>query len=145
MSAQVFASFGQAAAFARRMAQDQRISVRIARRGDEFVVEEPAQPSEGAGSTPIAGPLPPPGASGPGSAVAALAGDRRCIECGAVISPARVLALPEVARCVICQSSYEATHDTRRRVDEGFAGTREDHKTMRGQLRGDIRHRDREG
>ncbi|MGH8670803.1 MAG: TraR/DksA C4-type zinc finger protein [Burkholderiales bacterium] len=70
---------------------------------------------------------------------------RLCVECGDVIPPACIVATPTVTRCVSCQSKFELAHDTRRRVDEGLGGTREDHKKMRGQLRSDMRNRGRGG
>ena len=70
-------------------------------------------------------------------------GARLCVECGVVISPDRVRAVPSVTRCIKCQSQFEGTHDTRPRINEGLAGTREGHKKMRGQLWGDMRNRGR--
>ena len=68
---------------------------------------------------------------------------RLCIDCGVVIPPERVRAVPSVSLCVRCQSFLEQNHDTRAYVDEGLAGTREGHKRMRGQLWGDMRNRAR--
>jgi len=62
--------------------------------------------------------------------------------CGAVI-PALRAKDPSVSRCSGCQSDYEKTHDTRRYIDEGIAGTREEHKKMRSQLWNDMVNRGR--
>lgn len=35
-----------------------------------------------------------------------------CIDCGAEIEPARLLAEPTVLRCTACQQRYERQHDT---------------------------------
>lgn len=56
---------------------------------------------------------------------------RLCISCGVVIPQARVEAYPNVSRCIKCQSTYEQTHDTRPRGNEGFGGTREENIRMR--------------
>ena len=71
---------------------------------------------------------------------------RLCIDCGEQITEARVKALPDTTRCVGCQSRLEssAPNSHVRKIDEGLAGTREGHKRMRGQQRGDMLKRNRE-
>lgn len=121
-------------------------------RAPQFVVEskatlEPAQPQAPKPTPPAArqAPTPPKRARPPtpNPAPVAAANERLCIECGVVIPPGRVKAVPTVSRCMKCQESFEQNHDTRRRIDEGLAGTREGHKKMRGQLWGDMRNRGR--
>lgn len=63
--------------------------------------------------------------------VALSADTRLCIDCGVVIPQARVEAAPNVSRCIKCQSAYERTNDTRSRINEGIAGTREENIRMR--------------
>jgi hypothetical protein len=69
---------------------------------------------------------------------------RECDDCGNIIPPQRVEAIPNVTRCVRCQTEYEKRHDTKAHINEGIAGTREENKRLRGQLQSDIRKRGRE-
>lgn len=151
MTACSFTTFADASAFAKRMAQEHKAVVRLVRRASEFIVEgtfpadapvqvecEPERPPLGA-KTLRPKPAPPSGSSSGGS----VADARLCIECGGVIPHARVVAVPAVSRCVKCQSVFEHTHDTRPHINEGLAGTRDENKKMRGQLRGDMRNRGR--
>lgn len=145
-----FASFAEAAAFARRMALEHKAAVRLVRRANEFIVEgvfpagtpvqiepEPKRPPLGAKARPTD--TAPPLVSG---SIESVANDALlCIECGVVIPHARIEAVPTVSRCIKCQSAFEHTHDTRPRINEGLAGTREENKKMRGQLWGDMRNR----
>jgi RNA polymerase-binding transcription factor DksA len=68
---------------------------------------------------------------------------RLCSDCGIEVPPERIHAAPDVKRCFKCQNNFEMHHDTRPRIDEGLAGTREEHKKMRGQLWGDMQSRGR--
>jgi len=36
-------------------------------------------------------------------------GDGRCVDCGEPISPERLEALPDAARCLSCQAAWEQT------------------------------------
>jgi len=121
MPARAFPTFAEASAFAKNIAQEHKTLVHIVRRGAEFVVESKVALE-----------------------FSKRANERVCIECGAVIPPERVKAIPAVSRCLKCQSSFEQTHDTRRRINEGLAGTREGHKKMRGKLWGEMRKRSRD-
>ena len=67
--------------------------------------------------------------------------DRLCVDCYKAIPEERLSIAPNTIRCVSCQSNYEKTHDTRPRINEGIAGTREENKKMRGQVWGEIRNR----
>lgn len=69
---------------------------------------------------------------------------RPCSECGQAIPEARLLKVPDARFCVACQEKYERTHDTRPHIDEGLAGSREDHKRMRAKQWGDMARRSRE-
>lgn len=146
-----FTSFATASAFAKRMAQEHKATVRLVRRSNEFFVEgtfpadafshvEPKseQPPLGAETPPTNSDAP--SNSGPAKSVTCA---RLCIECGATIPHARVVAVPTVSRCVKCQSEFEHTHDTRPHINEGLGGTRDENKKMRGQLWGDMRNRGR--
>ena len=66
-----------------------------------------------------------------------------CVDCDVEIPIARLRAIPNVIRCAACQEKLESSHPEliERRVDEGLAGTREDHKKMRGKLYSDMRKR----
>lgn len=68
-----------------------------------------------------------------------------CIDCQKKIPEARLAISPNAVRCVSCQSAFEKTHDTRPKINEGLAGTREENKRMRGQIWGEIRGRSRGG
>lgn len=69
---------------------------------------------------------------------------RPCADCGCPIPAARLAVSPNAGRCINCQNNFERVHDTRRKIDEGIAGTREENKHMRGQLRSEMRNRGRE-
>lgn len=144
-----FASFVDASAFAKRMAQEHKAAVRLVRRTNEFIVEgafptvtsdhiEPEWLPIDAKSSPKNLATPPCSES-----VESVTDARLCIECGVVIPQARVVAVPTVSRCVKCQAEFERTHDTRTHINEGLAGTRDENKKMRGQLWGDMRNRGR--
>ncbi len=68
-----------------------------------------------------------------------------CIDCGKPIRPARLNIDPGVQRCVQCQSSFERSTPaaTKRMVDEGLAGSREDHKKLRAREWGAMMNRHR--
>jgi len=68
---------------------------------------------------------------------------RLCSDCGISIPPERINAVPDITRCIKCQNDFEMHHDTRPRINEGLAGTRDAHKKMRGKLWGDMRNRGR--
>lgn len=68
---------------------------------------------------------------------------RLCGGCGQAIPAARLRSMPGAQFCVACGEKYEKTHDTRPRIDEGLAGSREDHKRMRGKQWGDMVQRSR--
>jgi hypothetical protein len=72
--------------------------------------------------------------------------DYLCIDCGELIPLARVEAIPNVQRCVNCQRLFEKKDSsiTTRRIDEGLAGSRDDHKKMRSRQWGDMIRRHRE-
>jgi hypothetical protein len=72
--------------------------------------------------------------------------DCLCIDCGELIPPARVKAVPNVQRCAKCQSLLERRDPsiTKRRMDEGLAGSRDDNKKMRSRQWGDMIKRRRE-
>ena len=72
--------------------------------------------------------------------------DFLCIDCGGLIPPARVEAIPNVQRCTKCQSLFESRDPSifKRRVDEGLAGSRDDNKKMRARQWGDMQRRRRE-
>lgn len=144
-----FASFVDASAFAKRMAQEHKAAVRLVRRANEFIVEgafptdtrdhiEPQYLPIDSKSSPENLATPPSSES-----VEFVTDARLCIECGVIIPQARVVAVPTVSRCVKCQAEFERTHDTRPHINEGLAGTRNENKKMRGQLWGDMRNRDR--
>ncbi len=71
---------------------------------------------------------------------------KQCVDCGASIPAARIQANPATERCVRCQQAFEQLDPslTERKIDEGLAGTREDHKRMRGNLRSDMGKRNYE-
>jgi RNA polymerase-binding transcription factor DksA len=153
MTSRLFSEFAEASAFAKQVAKDQKIVVRILRRADQFIVEGDfaAEPPT---SKPPASKLQPRYSTAlpqkqkvaikPHAQAASDLDDvRLCIDCGVVIPPERVHTIPSVARCVRCQSALEQNRDTRAYIDEGLAGTREGHKRMRGQLWGDMRNRAR--
>ena len=139
MSGHVFKSFAEAAAAAKTIARDSKALAYIVRRGNDYIVETnparaPRQPRSGSGPSPSSHAM----ATQP-----AASRERLCIDCGLVIPPARLAATPSVSRCLKCQSAFEKTRDTRPRIDEGLAGTREGHKRMRAHLWGDMRNRSR--
>ena len=69
-----------------------------------------------------------------------------CIDCGSEIPEARLKAIPGVTRCSSCQEKIEKRNPAsfERKVDEGLAGTREDHKRMQGKQFSDMRRRNYE-
>lgn len=71
---------------------------------------------------------------------------KNCSDCGAPIPDARVRNNPDCKRCVRCQKAYEKDNPslTERKIDEGLAGSREDHKRMRGNQMSDMRKRNHE-
>jgi len=72
--------------------------------------------------------------------------DHFCVDCGNLIPQARVEAIPNVQRCTKCQSLNERQNPSvvKRKVDEGLAGSREDHKKMRARQWSDMIRRHRE-
>jgi len=72
-----------------------------------------------------------------------------CIDCGNVIPSEHARAIQFIAlRCLDCQASIERkarkeeqNSTTRRYINEGLAGTREDHKKMRARDWGDMQKR----
>lgn len=76
----------------------------------------------------------------------------RCIDCGNIIPSEHARAIQFIAlRCLDCQSSIERkarkeeqNSITRRYINEGLAGTREDHKKMRAHDWGDMQKRRKE-
>ena len=69
--------------------------------------------------------------------------ERLCNACQEPIPEERLKSLPNTQYCVRCQSQSESGHDTRRYADEGLAGSREDHKKMRGRQWGGMVQRSR--
>jgi RNA polymerase-binding transcription factor DksA len=67
-----------------------------------------------------------------------------CIDCGEEISKARIRANPNANRCVHCQGLIEKINPSsiKRMVDDGLAGSREDHKKLRANLYSDMRNRE---
>jgi RNA polymerase-binding transcription factor DksA len=145
-----FASFTEASAFAKSAAHETQCSVSVFQQGDKWLVEYLPSPQEMDTSS-IATHLSSKQASmdvrvakpHEKSALENPLLIKYCIGCGRCIPPARVELNPNVARCTKCQSEFEQTHDTRQKIDEGLAGTRDAHKKMRGQLWGDMRNRGR--
>ena len=66
---------------------------------------------------------------------------RLCIDCMKSIPEQRLAIAPKSIRCVKCQYEFEKTHDTRPKIDEGLAGSREENKRMRAQVWGEIKKR----
>lgn len=66
---------------------------------------------------------------------------RPCAICGQRIPRERTLKNPDARHCVTCLSSLEG--DFRHYIDEGIAGTREEHKVIRGKIWSDSRNRDK--
>jgi hypothetical protein len=67
--------------------------------------------------------------------------NRLCTRCGQRIPQARVDLMPNVLRCVRCQSNVEETQDTRTKADEGFGGSREDIRKMKARQWGEVANR----
>ena len=146
MTTRTFSAFAEASTFAKQLATDWKIVVRILRCADQYVVEgdfaaeSPKPTRQPRYSTAL--PQKQEVAIKPRVQAASNAENARlCIDCGIVIPPERVSTAPSVSRCVRCQAALEQNHDTRAYIDEGLAGTREGHKRMRGQLWGDMRNR----
>jgi hypothetical protein len=59
--------------------------------------------------------------------------DHNCIECGEPIPEARLKITPQPCRCVECQQTLERKNpdNCKRKIDEGLAGSREDHKRLK--------------
>jgi RNA polymerase-binding transcription factor DksA len=68
---------------------------------------------------------------------------RLCENCDQSIPAARLAKVPDARLCIACQASYESTHDTRPHIDEGLAGSREDHKRMRSKQWSEMVQRSR--
>ena len=68
---------------------------------------------------------------------------RLCEGCGRSIPSARLAKVPDARLCVPCQTAHESTHDTSPHIDEGLAGSREDHKRMRGKQWNEMVQRSR--
>ncbi len=66
-----------------------------------------------------------------------------CIDCEEILK-ARIRANPNANRCVHCQGLIEIINPSsvKRMVDEGLAGSREDHKKLRANLYSDMRKRE---
>lgn len=84
----------------------------------------------------------------PSSELSASSGDesvsaRLCVECFQSIPSARLKASPYTHHCTKCLSKLEKRLDYHQYIDEGIAGTREEHKRMRGQDLSDIISRGR--
>jgi phage/conjugal plasmid C-4 type zinc finger TraR family protein len=147
MTERSFATFADASAFAKQMSKEHKASVRLVRRANEFIVEGtfpadlPNQVEPESKQQHLEAKTRQPTRPDSGLVKSPAVDARLCVECGVVIPPARVKAVPSVARCVKCQSAFEHTHDTRPHISEGLAGTRDENKKMRGQLWGDMRNR----
>lgn len=148
MTERSFTSYKAANAYAKQLAK-KRGGVLLVRNGSEYIVKLVASTNSSSHEKPEHLSLAPkthqtdpsiPSTSLPTKSKKI---DRLCVECGVVIPPARVVAIPTVSRCVKCQSAFENSHDTRPHIDEGIAGTRDENKKMRGQLWGDMRNRGR--
>jgi RNA polymerase-binding transcription factor DksA len=68
---------------------------------------------------------------------------RLCEGCRKPIAAERLKSVPDSRQCVECQTKSEKEGDTRRYVNEGLAGTREDHKKMRGKQWSEMIQRSR--
>jgi len=66
---------------------------------------------------------------------------RLCTRCGNPIPKARVDLMPNVLRCVNCQSGIEITTDTRIKAEEDFGGSRDDVRKMKAKQWGDMANR----
>jgi len=64
-----------------------------------------------------------------------------CIDCGKRILLARIAINPNAVRCIMCQTAFEQTHDTRIKVDEDFGGSREEVKKMKAKQWGEMVNR----
>ena len=71
--------------------------------------------------------------------------NRYCIDCGKSIPSARLEISPEARRCVQCQRALEGKNPSvhRRRIDEGLAGSRDDHKKLKAREWGSMVNRNR--
>jgi len=147
-------SFRMASDKAKSLTCEQGISAKV-RRGESgwlVVYDDGGEPSprtqsEATKATPIPNTSPPtsktthvPNTPPP---YLAIGGQKVCVDCGTVIPSNRIEASPDASRCVSCQTKFESSHDTRAKVNEGLAGTREDHKKMRSAVWSDIRSRGR--
>lgn len=71
---------------------------------------------------------------------------KKCIECGEPIAIDRIKAIPKAKTCLSCQAETEKDHPEiveRKVVENGLAGSREDHKEMRSNQWRDIQQRNR--
>lgn len=152
MNSASFSNFPDASAFAKKVAQEHKIVVRLVQHESEFIVEGKfSTDALHAVETKIEQlPQVVKTCSPELSETSRLKSDnspishRLCIECGVTIPHERVLALPAVIRCINCQSVFESTHNMRQRIDDGIAGTREENKRMQNQVWGEVRNRGRE-
>ena len=148
MTERSFTSYKAANAYAKQLAK-KRGGVRLVRKGSEYIVKLVASSGTSVHVKPAHPSLNPEtqqtGTSIPSVPLPFKSSDtgRLCVDCGGVISHARVVAMPTVSRCVKCQSAFEHSYDTRPHINEGIAGTRDEIKKMRGQLWGDMRNRGR--
>jgi RNA polymerase-binding transcription factor DksA len=157
-----FASFPEAAAFAKDAAREKQCTVSLSRQDNEWLVATQMDELQT-----MAPESPPPLNARPPLTTNHLSTNsqagvklqmqrsnaipentdspspRNCIVCGVGISTKRIEAYSSATRCITCQSEYEQYHDTRPRIDEGLPGTREAHTKMRGQLWGELRNRGR--
>jgi hypothetical protein len=150
MTERAFTSYKAATAYAKQLAKKHG-GVRLVRNGSEYIVKIIATSGASAHVKPERLSLHPktyptdPSTPSVFVPIKSAAEDRLCVECGVVIPQTRVVAVPTVSRCIKCQSAFEHSHDTRPHINEGLAGTRDENKKMRGQLRGDMRNRGRGG
>ena len=160
MEKKIFNTFKEAAAYARDFGAG---SVRVRPEDGKYVVvaswfrpstngqESTPETTRSRPITPDAinkvsdSPQKPPVINRPIEKIAHQAPQRLCIDCQKKIPEARLAISPSAVRCVSCQSAFEKTHDTRPKINEGLAGTREENKRMRGQIWGEIRGRSRGG
>lgn len=149
MTERSFTSYKAANAYAKQLAK-KRGGVRLVRNGSKYIVKLVASSDITAQVKPERlspdpkAQQPAPSTPSVSLPIKSAGKDHLCVECGVVISNARVVAMPTVSRCVKCQSAFEHSHDTRQHINEGIAGTRDENKKMRGQLWGDMRNRGRE-
>jgi phage/conjugal plasmid C-4 type zinc finger TraR family protein len=68
-----------------------------------------------------------------------------CIDCGEIIPEARLEISPQTNRCVKCQQALEGKNPNtyKRKIDEGLAGSREDHKRLKAREWGAMINRNK--